>query len=530
MSRRFLPPIWLAAALCFGSMEAFAAAVPVITDAQADLAYGQTAGLATLILQVGGLDAGELSAPQLITAISDVGTTPETVTVDLAKDVRELTPAGANSRVYLVTLQVNGLERGSRNSRWLKISAGGKDYLLTYILTNVPEAKFEWTVKAPPTIKVLPGQPIPISVVVGPVPATNLRVIASPVVERSTKKLLALKGMQICASSSKACTTEALNLPAGSSAELWLWGANGVGSFEGNVQIAADGKPQGDSIPLIIHSSTFCLRAAGVITILVSVLTAWLGTLVVRGRINRNLLLIPVAGIRDKLHELAAVIDADQGSKLPITATKITNLLEELSEAKLLAKGLPPPLQFTVAPAGGGSLDSFREHLKGVADWVNVLAIVVQEGLVPLRTSAVVAPQHAAVSQALATLDSIVATSTPPSPEVTRSKVQGLLQQMRNDISQGAAKGMPTDRPTAHTQHSLVVELVQLNLAAWALVLLGTTLTGAYILVLGPDTPGFGTGLDFLKCVLWGIGLPAGAQLMQQTSSTVQGTLTTTRT
>jgi hypothetical protein len=61
-----------------------------------------------------------------------------------------------------------------------------------------------------------------------------------------------------------------------------------------------------------------------------------------------------------------------------------------------------------------------------------------------------------------------------------------------------------------------------MSILTWILFGVIATLVGSYILVLG--VPGFGHLADYIFCILWGFGLPAGAQQLGQASL---GTVTT---
>lgn len=518
---------WLALALLAAAGGTSAAGQPTLSDASADLEYGQKAGTATLILLLSGLDASEMAAPQLITAIADKGTGSETVAVDKDVDVRELTPAGTSSRSYLVTLHIQGLEIGSKRTRWLQLTAGGKDALLQYTISNVPEAAFSWKVAPQAAVRVSPGQAIAVTVINGPLPATGIRVISSSVAEKGTKASLAPEGLYVCASSTQDCAGAAPSLPPSASAELWLWGAEGVGAFEGTVLIAADGKPGGDSVALTVYSSTAGLKTLGVLVILASVIATWVATQFVRSRINRTLLMIPIAGLQRQLQRMNAIASADPSMPLPLVLAKIADLFAGLNEPTLLSNGLPPSVPWASAPSGAGTLASLDQHLKPIGEWVSAITVLLKEGLVPLRELGAAPPHRGDVPVALRALDDLASAASPPTLDAVRAQIRVVLTKMQTDFAAtDGARGMPGARAEMpESPESLTVTVERLSLVSWALTLLATTLAGSYVLVLGPDSLGFGTELDFLKCVLWGIGLPAGAQLMQQTSSSTQTTL-----
>jgi hypothetical protein len=65
------------------------------------------------------------------------------------------------------------------------------------------------------------------------------------------------------------------------------------------------------------------------------------------------------------------------------------------------------------------------------------------------------------------------------------------------------------------------------GLFAWGFIGSVTALAGAYILVL--TNTGFGTPLDLLGCLLWGLGLPSGTMLASATTGSIATTFNVTR-
>ncbi|MDP9123345.1 MAG: hypothetical protein M3N82_01880 [Pseudomonadota bacterium] len=45
-------------------------------------------------------------------------------------------------------------------------------------------------------------------------------------------------------------------------------------------------------------------------------------------------------------------------------------------------------------------------------------------------------------------------------------------------------------------------------------MLIATFIAGSYILLIGPSANSFGTGIVSTRCLLWGLGLPAGTKLL----------------
>jgi hypothetical protein len=64
----------------------------------------------------------------------------------------------------------------------------------------------------------------------------------------------------------------------------------------------------------------------------------------------------------------------------------------------------------------------------------------------------------------------------------------------------------------------VLVQFQRISLAGWGISLVVTILAGLVVLVV--TNHGFGTVMDYIKCIFWGLGLPFVTQQMQQLSPT----------
>jgi hypothetical protein len=72
--------------------------------------------------------------------------------------------------------------------------------------------------------------------------------------------------------------------------------------------------------------------------------------------------------------------------------------------------------------------------------------------------------------------------------------------------------------PAARSYEQLTLQIAHISLAAWIIVLLATTVVGSMALVLNNS---FGSLMDFMTCVAWGLGLPIGSQALNASFGTV---------
>lgn len=402
-----------------------------------------------------------------------------------------------------------------------------------------PPPKFAWTIKALPVVTRWAGEPIHVSILVGPVAATGVVVTQPMLVERNTRRPIAPKGLRACLSSAQDCGDKPLNLPANSAAEVWLWGAEGAGVFEGSVTLAAKEKPEGDTVLMNVNSSSGEDKAWGVATIFASVTLTWLLTVSLRNLGNRAHLLVPVA---IALRIMAGIRMQAQAGPHELAVTKLLLRLEDieqqLSLTALQANGLPPRVPWPGPALGGAGIDALRKHVQAQNDWLHALSILVREGLQPARDLWATIPEgdldaQREVREAVSAMDALSHAAVAPSPEALRATLRSIIAGIPGGAEGSGARSLRDHLADAAgsvgTPDQLLVQVTALGAAGWVFLLLVTTLAGAYILVLGPAGAGFGTVTDYAQCLLWGAGLPAGAQLMQSTSASIATSFGVTR-
>jgi hypothetical protein len=391
-----------------------------------------------------------------------------------------------------------------------------------------PAAKFTWVVKSLPVVTTSRGEPIPVSIVVGPVPATGVAVMQSALVERVSRRPLARGGLRLCATAAQDCPGQPVNMPANEAAALWLWGADGVGVFEGSVTVSAKEKPEGDTVTMAVNSSSGGHKASGVAVILASILLTWLLTVLVRNRANRAQLLLPVAIALRTLSGVRKQVEAGaQGLPAIKVLEKLNDIEQQLSLPVLNANGLPSSVPWSGPPAGS-TMDAYRKHVQAQNDWLLAVSILVREGLQP-AWELWAHSDDAARSQiraAVAAMDALSQAVVAPTADALRLALKGILAASTPSGKDGRAREQVA---RVGTPEQLLVQIAGLGAAGWVFLLLVTTLGGAYILVLGPAGAGFGTITDYAQCLLWGAGMPAGAQLMQSSTASIATSFSVTR-
>lgn len=461
------------------------------------------------------------------------GATLKPVLVDPV--VTKLAPPESTSRSWLLALDADGVPANTTQPRWLTVVLGGQDGTLPYTLTNTALAAFSWTVRGLPSLAIRPGDPIPVSISVTSVPATAVKVLQTGLIEKESMQLISRTGLTLCESATSPCTSGTVNIPPNTAAQLWLWGTDRPGKFEGSVVIASAEKPAGESISMTIYSTSLCYQIVGVFVILFGVVLAWFCTVFIRNRLNRDQLLLPAATVRTALAKLQAALDKMPGDlAAPKTTEKIASLLSRLADTELESNGLPPAFAVPWGTATNpATLETYRKYVQTLASAQSALNVIVHVGLEQValrRQGATTQDTIAAVIAAFSEIDRLAAVDPPLTEEqlvvVIRQKIAAL--DARPVTEEGRSSAAPTT-PVGRTREDILVEIAKLSSAAWLFMLLATTGAGAYILIFSNAGAGFGTARDFLVCLLWGAGLPTGAQLMQATTGTIATTFGVTK-
>jgi len=223
-----------------------------------------------------------------------------------------------------------------------------------------------------------------------------------------------------------------------------------------------------------------------------AVLFAFGFTVVLRYVANRKSLLIAPGVVRDAVHALRARVHTLAPPMLAVcqpTVGQIDKLLVALALPTLEANGLP---MSWATPLSDANLAGYKAYVSAQALKAQALKVVVEEGLFEI----------AALVQ-----------SKPKAVKTLADK--GGAKNLAGGSWTPVGRGFDGPR-------QLQLQVANLNRAMWVTVLILTTGVGAALLVLtGANAAGFGTTEDFVRCVLWGLGLSAGSQLTSASTSTV---------
>jgi hypothetical protein len=513
--------VFIAVVLCWWASSAFGAPTAKLVDPTARLDYGAGSGTATMVLQVDNLDDKAKQDPALVKNIHDLNL-PSPPNIEVSITTEERPSPGATSKAWLLILKIAGMPPGSEQKRYVALDLSGQTATLDYTLTNKAISAFTWTVKAPASMAIHPPQAIPVSVSVASVPATRVTLINPFLSEKNRKSLIAQDGLQLCRDPVGPCQKERIDLPANSVSQLWMRGATGVGQYEGTITIAAAEKPEGDAVSMTVYSTQPVLQVLGVVAIFGGVVLAWVLTVFARNLLNRDQMLRPAALLVARINTAEQKINGGRnptGRPLANIRVRITRLTQALSPAAL--PGLPGliPLPYNAIPSAD-QLDTYRRTLQSAGDWVADLEAIIQEGLEQVwpRWQGATQQQQGAISAATDNLDGIVQGAV----DISAPPIDSVRQQVRTHVNGVnlalAAPALGVAPPAMKTYDQLTFQITQLSIVSWALVIIATTAVGTLALVANNS---FGSPVDFLTCVLWGLGLPIGGQAISASMGTV---------
>lgn len=384
------------------------------------------------------------------------------------------------------------------------------------------------TVRPKPPQAIEVGEAIPISISVGATAATNVSAGTVNLNLKGNGRSIAPNGLKLC-KTSEPCADKALSLEANKTHSLWLHGAAQEGVYEGTVAIDSAGDSSGATVlATTIYLSSTKAKVVGVLLIAVSVFFAFCFTVVLRHTTNRKSLLIPPAVTRAAIYALQARLN---GLGMPMrkaadpTSKHLDGLLNALDVSSLERNGLPTTW---ATPLSDSSLAAYKAYVSAQSLKVQNVKVVIEEGLYEIEAllQRSTTFQQADVDKSIADVQSAgrYTSTLPPTEEIVRQGVQAAVKTLAaSDAAKnlGAAEWAPAGRG-ADSAQQLQLQVANINRAMWVVVLLLTTGVGAAVLVLtGPAAASFGTVEDLVRCVMWGLGLSAGAQLTSASTSTV---------
>jgi hypothetical protein len=386
-----------------------------------------------------------------------------------------------------------------------------------------------------------PGDHIGFTVSIGSQDVSGFRAAAVRIIEQSRHFDLFPEGTSLCkieqpapvpksATALDSCIQITAALTKESSVSLLLRPLGDriptAGHFSGAVTFVSNGFPTGQTINVELYITTWWHRTLGILVILIGAIFGWSISTWARNRYNRGQLLLPAVFARERLQALTRVL-AETPQSIPPTSLvnttgKIDSLTKSLSEDALEAAHYIPPAMPSPGPGTPLRMDDYSHFLSNVNSWIVVLETVIgrmprawqfigQNGITPVQ-----------VATALATMDQLAAGDVAPAAAVVETALKAALE----PLTAAAPKVLPAAGAAPaplQTFQQLRVQLAHTSWLIWAGTIVVTTLAGTYVIVL--SNLGFGVSTDYIACAFFGLGLPTGAAMLQQTAQSVSASL-----
>lgn len=497
---------------------AFAAPSFSLVDPQLALPPGKLEGRSTMLLSIAGASEDEVAGK------------PENI-VDLPVDDAiqgaisfTATPlfGNAKERKWLLTAELKGLPLDTVQKRYLKFSFAGQEIVLAYEASNkgASSTPFSWNLSGPTgELSLSEGQPVQLTISVGPVAATKVRFVPPLFVEQSRHALLQSGWLfcdrQLASPTSQQCPGNDRTIQANTTQSFWAYPPTTlVGKFAGSFSVLAAEKPAGETLTLTLLTTTLRQQLTGIGLLLAGVVLAWLVMVLFQRKASHDQLLLPALEIDAHIQELQADLrkaPAPVRDKMKKTAIALDELSKSLKPSRLERLGLPILIpRLGVASA---TVQDYQAKIASLAKQADALDVIVRKGLQRAWEAFAGAHQVGKDQVVLTAIHDIDELS--PNPALDPGKAFqdciAILKIMEGALGIGGAQ--PSfDR----TVEKVRAELRSLSLWAWILFGIVSSAAGSYILVL--NNPSFGTTVDYFLCVLWGFGLPAGGSQLTQLS------------
>jgi hypothetical protein len=308
-------------------------------------------------------------------------------------------------------------------------------------------------------------------------------------------------------------------------ATVWLVVDGDVpdGTFTGNLYLDTEPLTETKTLQLTINRSTHDAKVWGVVTILAGVLLAWGITVFARSRINRDQALLPVAVLRQKISDIQAELESIPGDLKSCTSNTLQKIsavltdlnVDNLDQQQLLPPSLPAWVQSTTQAT---AYQTFLQTKSQIADNLSVIAAGIEAAA---NLAATIPPARLPDLQALGLKIDQLSRNLPQPSATLQAQIKTLFDAW-NAAPQaqglGAAQLLAMPGPSPVTAYSIRMEIQTITLLFWAVWGALSVVIGFSVLVM--PAPGFGTTADYIRCALWGFGLPVAGQGLQQLTMT----------
>lgn len=459
-------------------------------------------------------------------------------------------PPGANQRRWVLPVTVKDMPSGVDQTRYVTVKIGATESTFPYQLTN-PAAATTWKIfpLPKPSRAANSAALIGLNIAVeGDTPVQKLQLAPTEFVDKTTGWTLADGQLALCPEPAP-CHGDGFPIPPkgkqvwitprtlgadGGGGSPWLW----PGQYEGVVALSSEGKSAAESTNVTVFVSMWYWQLLGVFLLVVGVSGAFYFSTVLRHSAERSKMMQAPVALRERISDIAARLSTLRAIQAPNVRDKLKQIASDLKDAALEAHGLPGRIPSPWKDITA-DVQTFQSYLQTQASSLESIASIVGEGLVVLEGipeqhvasgSPLSDAENIALEAAIKEVDKLAKFAAPPVMAELVAKINVIVADFIATLSQKALQPVmlhfAKTRREVRTSKTLQIQIERENLQAWLFIATVTTLVGTYILVLG--NRGFGTPMDLLGCLLWGLGFPAGTALAANTTSSVATALNVT--
>jgi hypothetical protein len=245
-----------------------------------------------------------------------------------------------------------------------------------------------------------------------------------------------------------------------------------------------------------------------------------------KGRTRWIVAVLPAIRLREEAQRLIVETEAVRGQTgygfttllaAPGNPGSLRDIVDRLDLKKLKSLGYLP-LSFANPFTGQEIPANYQALLLSTSNQISTFQLMVRWGLASISamwSEVVTWKVQADGLSALQKLDQLSLSTGPP--DFAKAQIQPIIAGLQNAITQAqlAAKALgggakPDAIYRVPGSQSLTIQLEGLSAAVWIIWGILTLLVGACALILFND--GFGTPQDYMRCFLWGVGMPAVGQ------------------
>lgn len=475
-------------------------------DATLKLLPGDSKGKGAFTVNLTG-DVADQSCQLQLTAVPGSEPLPED------KFEATLHSVQPKSRSWLVTVS-DISKAGPPGSAERRFVARYCDYskLLIYTVDNSYPTDFSWSVTETKPRRWDGEGLIPISISVGPRPATEVRLT----VPELYSNLNTTKTQLVLCNTETRCAGTPFTLSANKVHDLWISRKPGealaAGKYEGTIKVVAAEKPEGDGFEAEFHVSRPSLVGVGILLIVAGVILAGLVVQWLRRSADRLALARPAAQLKDQLAELGLAVSETETS----SGREFRQLGQVIGEEKKELDGgdryLPSRWTFWQQ---ADNQTAYQAFLTLHSNRVGSLVVILQ-GLKQAIAEAWPGrppPELQFVDAAVTQIDGLAASDL-SNRDAVGASVRDALKTMADQLATAAGKvlddGGAEPRPLNYSSERLSYQLALVNAGGFLIFAILTSLIGIYVLI--AQDPDFGEPKDLLLCFLWGFGLPTAGQ------------------